>query len=85
MTAKVLMLKNLALCLCKQVRECVHVPCEPYVILMQQHGMQHPRPQDAQHAAFVRNPSKVALQCQLDMSCVTAKCKRGLKLKLVIK
>lgn len=65
LSEKMLMLKNVVLCL-HTVCERVHVRHGPYVILMQQHGMQHPCPQEAQYTAFVCTPCKVALQCQLD-------------------
>lgn len=69
---------------CIQVCECVHGRHELYVILMQQHEMQHPRPQDTQHAAFVCTLCELSLQCQLDVRCVTAKCKMRLKWELVM-
>lgn len=81
---KMLMLKNVALCL-HTVCKCVHVRHEPFVTFMQQHGMQHPCPQEAQHTAFVCAPCKVAVQWQIDMSCVTSKCKMKLKWKRMMR
>lgn len=57
---------------------CVHVRHEPRVILMQQHGMRHPRPSIPPLFVPLR---KLALRCQLDMSCVTAKCKNEDEMK----